>query len=160
MSGCDLAPLLSSQCPDLLRLKKQTLSRGMDAGLVIVSQFAFDTESTVGLLWYRKVGGRKMISNLVLNILSPMEQLLSMIPTKLFGCDLFIEGGEGWDGVMIALQYFPMMIALSFGEQILFLICVLSFVLLLLVLLVSHLFSHFRFHILFSHLSHLACFTS
>lgn len=46
---------------------------------------------------------------------------MKLLPEKIENCDIYVDGGQGWDGVMVALEYFPMMIGLSFAAIFLFL---------------------------------------
>jgi uncharacterized membrane protein YdfJ with MMPL/SSD domain len=47
-SACSIAPTLPN-CPDLLRLKKTTMSTG--GAIIVISQLSFDPESVFGLSW-------------------------------------------------------------------------------------------------------------
>ncbi len=92
--ACELAPVVSSRCPDLLRLKQASIAPRNDAAVITLSHFSFDAEGTFGLEWYRR--------------------LSAALPPTLSGSQIYLEGGEGWDGVVVALSYFPLMVALSF----------------------------------------------
>jgi hypothetical protein len=40
-----------------------------------------------------------------------------VIPDKLGNCNVFVDGGAGWDGVIVALHYFPMMVGLRWSRK-------------------------------------------
>ncbi len=90
--ACEAAPLLSASCPDLLRLKQATVAPRGDAAVVTLWRLSFDAEGTFGLDWYRR--------------------LLAAMPSSIGSSRIFVDGGEGWDGVIVALGYFPLMVGL------------------------------------------------
>lgn len=93
--ACLLAPVVPG-CPDLMTLYTGLVAEGQTAVIVLVQQFPFDVGDALGLVWYKSA----------LRFVDHQRSLGHF--------DVFLGGGEGWDGVSLAFDNLPLAMTLSF----------------------------------------------
>lgn len=94
VKGCQLAPSFFT-CPDIVSLFTSTTSTVAPSFLVMLRNYSFDLDSREGGIWY--------------------EALVNFAESRpVPGMSVQVGGGESWDGVVVAMKYFPLMVGLSF----------------------------------------------